>query len=146
VNGELSTLSNIVRVEQNGEIAVFNFSVEGNHNYFVLAKEYDYGQTCVLVHNANEILYRMGTSKESLNRLANKSAEALAHPKYGIHGVSVSAKQHPTIPSSSAPRSEVEKVFPVHNTTANDPMHRTVELPNPVTPEAVKLFNSLFGR
>ncbi|MGL6194202.1 MAG: hypothetical protein ACRC2T_05205 [Thermoguttaceae bacterium] len=32
---------------------VFNFTVEGNHNYFVLEKDYDYGQTCVLVHNAN---------------------------------------------------------------------------------------------
>ena len=51
-NGELSTLTSIVRVEQSGGIAVFNFTVEGNHNYFILAKEYEYGQTCVLVHNA----------------------------------------------------------------------------------------------
>ena len=50
-NGELSTLTNLVRVEQEGGIAVFNFTVEGNHNYFILAKEYEYGQTCVLVHN-----------------------------------------------------------------------------------------------
>ena len=33
-NGELSTLTNIVRVEQEGGIAVFNFEVGGNHNYF----------------------------------------------------------------------------------------------------------------
>ena len=52
-NGELSTLINAVRVEQDGGIAVFNFTVEGNHNYFILAKEYEYGQTCVLVHNGN---------------------------------------------------------------------------------------------
>ena len=52
-NGELSTLTNIVRVEQSGGIAVFNFTVDGNHNYFILAKEYDLGQTCVLVHNSN---------------------------------------------------------------------------------------------
>ena len=52
-NGELSTLINAVRVEQEGGIAVFNFTVEGNHNYFILAKEYEYGQTCVLVHNAS---------------------------------------------------------------------------------------------
>jgi len=51
-NGELSTLTNAMRVEQAGGIAVFNFSVEGNHNYFILAKEYEFGQTCVLVHNA----------------------------------------------------------------------------------------------
>ena len=53
VNGELSTLTNVVRVEQNGGVAVFNFTVEGNHNYFILAKEYEYGQSCVLVHNAD---------------------------------------------------------------------------------------------
>ena len=40
-----------MRVEQDGGIAVFNFTVEGNHNYFILAKEYEYGQTCILVHN-----------------------------------------------------------------------------------------------
>ena len=51
-NGELSTLINVVRVEQEGGIAVFNFTVEGNHNYFILAKEYEYGQTSVLVHNS----------------------------------------------------------------------------------------------
>jgi len=50
-NGKLSTLTNIVRVEQGGGIAVFNFSVEGNHNYFILAKQYGLGQTSVLVHN-----------------------------------------------------------------------------------------------
>jgi hypothetical protein len=48
----LSTLTNIVRVEQEDGIAVFNFTVEGNHDYFVLAKEYGLGQTCVLVHNS----------------------------------------------------------------------------------------------
>ena len=51
-NGELSTLTNAVHVEQAGGIAVFNFTVDGNHNYFILAKEYEYGQTSVLVHNA----------------------------------------------------------------------------------------------
>ena len=50
-NGELSTLVNAVRVEQDGGIAVFNFTVDGNHNYFILAKEGEYGQSCVLVHN-----------------------------------------------------------------------------------------------
>ena len=50
-DGTLSTLANTVRIDQEGGIAVFNFTVEGNHNYFILAKEYGYGQTCVLVHN-----------------------------------------------------------------------------------------------
>jgi len=57
-NGEPSTLTNVVRVEQSGGIAVFNFSVEGNHNYFVLAKEFEYGQSCILVHNAEGYVYR----------------------------------------------------------------------------------------
>ena len=52
-NGELSTLTNIVRAEQDDNIAVFNLAIDGNHNYFILAKEYEYGQTCVLVHNAD---------------------------------------------------------------------------------------------
>ena len=64
-NGELSTLTNIVRVEQAGGIAVFNFTVEGNHNYFILAKEYDYGQTSVLVHNAD---YDLGTSRPHIRK------------------------------------------------------------------------------
>ena len=51
-DGKLSTLTNKVRVEQDGGIAVFNFTVEGNHNYFILAKDFAYGQSCVLVHNA----------------------------------------------------------------------------------------------
>ena len=55
-NGEFSTLTNIVHVEQSGGIAVFNFTVEGNHNYFIIAKDFDYGQTCVLVHNAKKCL------------------------------------------------------------------------------------------
>ena len=52
VNGDLSTLTNVVRIEQEDRINVFNLAIEGNHNYFILAKEYEYGQTCVLVHNA----------------------------------------------------------------------------------------------
>ena len=40
---------------------------------------------------------------------------------------------------------EVEKHFRVHN-TGNDPLHRTVELPKPVTQEVADLFNRLFGR
>ncbi|MGL6194814.1 MAG: hypothetical protein ACRC2T_08335 [Thermoguttaceae bacterium] len=53
-DGKFSTLTGLLRVEQEGGIEVFNFSVEGNANYFVLQKNYDYGQTSVLVHNASE--------------------------------------------------------------------------------------------
>ena len=34
-NGELSTLTGKLRLEVAGGISVFNFEVEGNHNYFV---------------------------------------------------------------------------------------------------------------
>ncbi|MGL6196936.1 MAG: polymorphic toxin-type HINT domain-containing protein [Thermoguttaceae bacterium] len=51
-DGKLSTLLGTTRVEQFGGIDVFNFTVEGNHNYFVLEKDFQYGQACVLVHNA----------------------------------------------------------------------------------------------
>jgi hypothetical protein len=55
-NGELSVLVDSVRVEFDENVAVYNFAVEGNHDYFVIAKG-DYGQTCILVHNAN-FVYR----------------------------------------------------------------------------------------
>ena len=51
-NGELSTLVGIERVELDEPILVYNFSVAGNHNYFVIAADNEYGQTSVLVHNA----------------------------------------------------------------------------------------------
>jgi hypothetical protein len=51
-NGELSTLVAIDRVELDEPITVYNFTVEGNHNYFVIAVADENGQTSVLVHNA----------------------------------------------------------------------------------------------
>ena len=80
-NGELSTLINIVRVEQEGGIAVFNFEVEGNHNYFILAKEYELGQTCVLVHNADGgayVLVKDGKVRRT-GRTKNLRDRELAH-------------------------------------------------------------------
>jgi len=91
-----------------------------------------------------ETLSRLGTSKESANRLARKAAEA--EGMIGIHGVSVTAGQARG-PASQASRGAVESVFRVHNTpTRGDPLHRTVELPKPVTAEIADAFNSLFGR
>ena len=51
-NGELSTLVDMECVELDEPIMVYNFTVEGNHNYFVIAVEDENGQTCILVHNA----------------------------------------------------------------------------------------------
>jgi hypothetical protein len=51
----------------------------------------------------------------------------------------------PEGPASQAARSSVEKAFKVHN-TGTDPLHRTVELPKPVTRSVADLFNRIFGR
>ena len=51
-NGELSVLVSAERVVFPEGIKVYNFTVDGNHNYFVIAKCDEFGQTCVLVHNA----------------------------------------------------------------------------------------------
>jgi len=51
-NGELSTVVSNERVEFPEGVTVYNFTVDGNHNYFVIAQGDESGQTCVLVHNA----------------------------------------------------------------------------------------------
>jgi len=124
----------------------FRVNSYSRNNYFVLAKDFEYGQSCVLVHNADNLLYRFGTSKESATRLQRKASEAANNPEINIHGVSASGNQ-PIADFSTADRPQVETVFPVHNTPRDrDPLHVTIELPNPVTPAAAKLFNNFFGR
>jgi len=90
---------------------------------------------------AEEILHRAPDNRESVNRLATKSAEA--EGKIGKHGVSAFTKPIPW-PHSRAPRKDVEAHFPVHNTLG--PTHRTIELPKPVTKSVADLFNKIFGR
>jgi hypothetical protein len=53
-NGELSTLTATNREEFPSGITVYNFSVEDNHNYYVIAnlEAYENGASVVLVHNA----------------------------------------------------------------------------------------------
>ena len=51
-NGELSTVVSVERVEFPDGIAVYNLTVDGNHNYFVIATCDELGQTSILVHNA----------------------------------------------------------------------------------------------
>jgi len=51
-NGELSTVVSVERVEFPDGIAVYNLTVDGNHNYFVIAACDELGQTSILVHNA----------------------------------------------------------------------------------------------
>ena len=91
-----------------------------------------------------ETLKRLGTTRESATRLARKAEEA--ERVLGVHGVSVTAGI-PVGPTSAADRNEVQRQFQVHETpTRNDPLHRTVELPKPVTEEIAQRFNRLFGR
>src|SRR5262249_3619317 len=89
-----------------------------------------------------EILTRFGNAPESVQKLAEDAARA--ESVLGIHGVSVTART-PKWLAPCATRSGVEKHFRVHN-TGNDPLHRTVELPKPVTQQVADLFNRLFGR
>jgi hypothetical protein len=94
-----------------------------------------------------EVLRRRGKSRESVGRLQRKAAEA-EESNIGIHGVWVSAAEpSPNEEVSNATRIDVEKIFRVHETpTRSDPLHRTVELPKPITPEVAEQFNRLFGR
>jgi hypothetical protein len=115
---------------------VYNMTVENEHVYRVASSG-------VLVHNTCETLYRFGTSKESMTRLARKAAEA--EEKIGIHGVSASTTAAED--ASMASRSALEKEFTVHNTpTASDLGHKTIELPKPVTKAITDVFNAIFGR
>jgi len=53
-NGELTTVVAIERVDYPDGVMVYNFSVDGNHNYFVIAACDEFGQTSVLVHDASK--------------------------------------------------------------------------------------------
>ena len=50
-NGELSVLLDTERVVFPEVIKVYNFTVDGHNNYFVIAKCDEFGQTSILVHN-----------------------------------------------------------------------------------------------
>ncbi len=93
---------------------------------------------------ADETLRRWGTSFESATRLARKAAEAEA--RIGIHGVSATAGT-PKGPASRVQRSAIEREFRVHDTPSRaDSLHRTIELPKPVSREIALRFNQLFER
>ena len=93
---------------------------------------------------ADEVLKRFGTDPETAEKLATDAAAAAA--VLGIHGVSATARDTKS-PAGRATRPDVEQHFTVHDTPSRrDPLHRTVELPQPVTAEVADLFNRLFGR
>ena len=78
-NGELSVLVSVERVQFDETIKVYNFTVDGNHDYFVLAQVGDYGQTCILVHNAKK--YGGETSATKRGREAHKNYENALPPQ-----------------------------------------------------------------
>jgi hypothetical protein len=94
-----------------------------------------------------EQLTRYAGGKESVTRLQTKADESLANPTEQIHGISTTASPaNPDRAHSTVPRSQVEKAFRVHNTPqATDPLHRTVELPKPITTEIRDAWNKLWG-
>jgi hypothetical protein len=65
-HGKRSTLEKTERTEYPNGITVYNFEVEDNHNYFVIAnpEAFQKGAEPVLVHNTNQCLH--GNSKDSL--------------------------------------------------------------------------------
>lgn len=54
-NGELSMLVQSCRTEHKDGVTVYNFEVADNHNYFIIARDDEFGQTCLLVHNAGGV-------------------------------------------------------------------------------------------
>ena len=85
-NGELSTLVVIERVVFPDGIKVYNFTVDGNHDYFVIAQTGDYGQMCILVHNSCVQDY------SDWHKGSFESPEASLNWHYNKHGKEVGAK------------------------------------------------------
>ena len=88
-NGELTTVVAIERVDYPDGIMVYNFSVDGNHNYFVIAEGDEYGQTSVLVHNASGNnrcpVHRYGTLfPDSIDRWLNMSRNGVNYWLFGL--------------------------------------------------------------
>jgi hypothetical protein len=72
-SGELSTLKNTTRQEFPNGIKVYNFTVENNHNYFVIAnlEAYENNISVVLVHNAYK-KYGKGNGETNTNRAESR--------------------------------------------------------------------------
>ena len=107
----------------------------------------------VVQPEGSEILYRRPAFPETAEQLGVDAARAARAKSLGvnkvppIHGVSASADPLVNPGAASAPRRAIEEFFNVVDTpTRKDPLHRTIELPDPVTPEAAELLNQLFGR
>jgi hypothetical protein len=73
-NHEVSTLEDTSRKDFANGIKVYNFTVENNHNYFVIANYSDFinGKEPILVHNANKPVYRVDKPNQ---KAQNKSKD-----------------------------------------------------------------------
>ncbi|WP_459554888.1 hypothetical protein [Lacunimicrobium album] len=94
----------------------------------------------------NDLLYRMGTSPESIRRLTLKCEQAEV-AGFGF-GVSVSLNLPTGIECSSAIKQKLNNAgFDLNYTpTMRDPGHHTVIFPQPLTGEVVHLFNKVLRR
>jgi hypothetical protein len=94
----------------------------------------------------NDLLYRMGTSPESIRRLTLKCEQAEV-AGFGF-GVSVSLNLPSGIDCSSATKRILKHAgFDLNYTpTMRDPGHHTVIFPQPLTGEVVRTFNKVLGR
>jgi hypothetical protein len=103
-NGELSVLVDSVRVGYAENITVYNFSVGENHNYFIIARDDEYGQTCILVHNAK---YPKGQGTAAVDR-ARSRAQGIPEHEIGPSGL---PKIHsPQLPSRKAAQDAAQAV------------------------------------
>lgn len=95
----------------------------------------------------SEIIWRWGIYQEQLEALQQSSAEA--YEVINIHGVTAFAGTTPIQANVSYAKVDdlVAGGFSVFVTPLNSTSeHRTVELPYPVTPEIVEIWNKLWKR
>ena len=92
------------------------------------------------------LLYRRG-EYDNKALLKGQAKAAKNADNIGIHGVSVSTSpkgnKDGQVVRCATCRSLQEAGFPVHK-TGTDPQHYTVELPEPITPDVVRIWNALF--
>ncbi|MFI0373296.1 RHS repeat-associated core domain-containing protein [Actinomadura sp. 1N219] len=103
----------------------------------------------------DDVFVRRGTSWESTGRLSSQAQAAGDHPSGRFpHGVSVTTPESNARLSRNpedavtATRGQIKAAGfdVVHTPTRNDPNHHTLVLPKPVTSDAARSFNQLFGR